>query len=188
MITAKKPGFMLLDVILFVALAGVFYLAISQMIPKKRTGQDLDELFLSLNSLCALATQEAVCKQLPACLEFKPSSKNGQMQVRAKIVDYLDKTGKKVFSPIKNGFVQNKFSFPKSVHLISWWTDQGKSGDSNQTFAINISPQGFCQVAILHLTEVQTGVEKPYSAIINPFLAKFKNYPGFVEMPTSKNE
>lgn len=174
----------MIELLLFVALAGIFYVIIIQMIPKKRSGQDVHEFFLSLNSLCALATQEALCKQTQATLEFKKSSKNAQWQVRAKILDNIDLQGKKNFKAIQNGFVQNKFLFPKNINLVKWWTDQGKAEEAGENFEINISSRGICQYSILHLVEINAGVEKKYSAIINPFLAKFEQQIGFCEVMT----
>lgn len=144
----------------------------------------MQEVFLSLNSLCSLATQEAASKSLPACIEFK-KSKNNQWKAHAKILEKIDVEGKKHFKPIYNGFVQNKFTFPKNISLAKWWTDQKNDNDSveKDAFVINISNQGFCQVAILHLIENSGGTEKKYSAKTNPFLAKFEKHSGLIEIP-----
>lgn len=184
---AKKPGFTLIELVIFVALAGIIYGAISQMIPKRRPADGAQELFVGLNNLISLSGQEAVSKQLPARLEFKTSRKRGLVNVRAKVMDRAGK-GKKAFKNIESGFVSSKFEFPANVELVRWWTDSGKSSDGGDELKINVSPDGFAQIAIMHFIEESDGEKKKFSGIINPFMGELKKSPGFMRMPKSESE
>ena len=187
--SAKKPGFTLIEVVIFVALASIVYVAISKMIPKHRPTDGVKELFLGLNNLTSMACQEAVLKQLPARLDFKISKKRGLVNVSAKIMDPTKTEHKKrVFKTINGGFISCKFEFPKNIELIQWWTDSGKSGSDLQDLKINISPDGFAQIAIFHFLEVKDYEKQKFSAIINPFMGEFKKVSGFLNMPKSESE
>lgn len=179
----KKPGFMLFDLLLFVALAGIFYLSISKMIPKKPVGQNIDDFFIGLNDLSSLATQEARFRQLPARLEFKQSKKTDNLKLKALIMESVDEQGGPVFKDIENGFVKNSITLPKSINLMRWWTDTGHGELSEQKFNINISRDGIMQPTILHLRTVINDEQIDLSAVSEPFIGIFKKESGFKEIP-----
>lgn len=187
--SAKKPGFTLIEVIIFVALASIVYVGISKMIPKRRPVDGVKELFMGLNNLTAMACQEAVLKQLPARLDFKVSKKRGLVNVSAKIFDPAKSDQKnRVFKKIDGGFVNSKFEFPKNIELVRWWTDSGKSSSDLDGLKVNISPDGFSQIAIFHLVEMNDYEKKNLSAITNPFMGEFKKVSGFLRIPKSDSE
>lgn len=180
---AKKPGLMLLDLLIFVCLAGIFYISISKMIPKKRIGQNVDDFFIGLNDLSFLVTQESFFRQLPAKLEFKQSKKTGSIKLKALIMDKLDAKGHPVFKEIENGFIKSSTELPTSINLIKWWTDTGKGETTDTKFDINVSRDGIPQPAILHLSTTIDNQKVDFSAVSDPFIGIFKKENGFKEIP-----
>ena len=169
----------MLEVMIFVSLAGIMYVAVSQMIPKKQLSHSIDELVLGLNSLAAQAAQEAVCKSLPAQLEFKPS-KNGYFQVRAKIVQQQEINGKRQFAQIDNGFVLSKLAFPRELDLVAWQVGTSVKGKDETTLVLPFSAQGVGLSSILHLKTRDRDQERQFSLVFNPFTCHFKLQDQFV--------
>lgn len=190
-LTSKKPGLMLLDLLIFVCLAGLFYLSISKMIPKRRVGQNIDDFFIGLNDLSSLAIQEAYFRQLPAKLEFKQSNKTGSIKLKALIMDKFDEKGHPIFKEIENGFIKSSTELPRNINLVRWWTDTQKKESSDKKFEINVSRDGIPQIAILHLSTTLDDQKFDFSAVGDPFLGTFRKESSFKEIPkpdTDKDE
>ncbi len=178
----KRPGFSLLELLLAIALAGTLYTSIQYLVPKRRSGQDVEDFFNGINNLCALAIQESIAKQRPTSLVINQSKKNESLQVKAQILEHSS-GGKNIFKTIGTSFIPSKFKCPKNISLVRWWTSSEGQG-SGPDLRIYISEEGMTQVVILHLTNTHNGQQQEFSAILNPFLGLFKNAAGFVKIPT----
>ena len=174
----SKTGFTLIEIMVVILLLGIATTIIIPNLQQRLPGYQRKAFVTELNTLLALAWQNALSTQKVHRIFFDLNKR----LIKAEVEEAGAVPNTMIYKPINQAYRKTSYEWPENIEIKNFFidgSDEMSKHEKAETIWFYIVPEGLAQEVIINVVDTSQSVPISLGLVLNPFTAQLKEYDTF---------